>query len=210
MSKLNKAKYYVSGVLTGAVLFSGIALAANPIKLIVNGQQINSDVPPQVINGRTMIPARPLAEALGATVEWDAKNNAVVITSNNTPSKNVESVDLVNTLKPYRVEDATQETLTITGKKFDKAYSLTHTGDIHWNLEGQYKKLTLFTGVPDDADNGSWDHFYVYADGNLINKTTLTAKDGLKQVTLNVTGVNTLTISGAGWGSGYIVNPQVQ
>ncbi|MFT9848503.1 copper amine oxidase N-terminal domain-containing protein [Aneurinibacillus sp. REN35] len=208
MSKLNKAKYYVSGVLTGAILFSGIALAASPIKLIVNGEQINSDVPPQVINGRTMIPARPLAEALGAKVEWDAKDNAVVVTSNNAPTKNVKAIDLVNTLKPYKLDRATNETVVVTGKSFDNAYRLSASGEVNWNLDGQYKKLTLSTGVP---DNTTWSHeIIIYGDGKKIKSETLTTKDGLKELTVNVTGINILTIEGGYIHQGIIINPQVQ
>jgi hypothetical protein len=51
--------------------------------------RIQSDVPPQVIDGRVMIPARSLAESLGAKVEWDASQHAVVITSERTQSKAV-------------------------------------------------------------------------------------------------------------------------
>jgi hypothetical protein len=78
-------KKYFFGVLTGFIVctmfVSTFAIANTPIKLIVNGNLVESDVPPQIISGRTMIPARPLAEALGAKVEWDAENNAVVVTS---------------------------------------------------------------------------------------------------------------------------------
>ena len=47
----------------------------------INGQEIQCDVPPQNINGRVLVPARFVAESLGASVAWDAANNAVVITS---------------------------------------------------------------------------------------------------------------------------------
>lgn len=77
-------KKYFSGVLTGFIVCtmfaSTFAIANSPIKLIVNGKLVESDVPPQIINGRTMIPARPLAEALGADVRWDEENSAVVVT----------------------------------------------------------------------------------------------------------------------------------
>jgi len=74
-------KKYLAGLITGLILATtSFAFAANPIKLIVGGKEIQSDVPPQVINGRTMVPARFLAESLGAKVEWDAANNAVVVT----------------------------------------------------------------------------------------------------------------------------------
>lgn len=56
--------------------------AANSIKLIVNGQEIKPDVPPQIINGRTMVPLRWVAEALGSDVQWDEGNKIVWV---NTP-----------------------------------------------------------------------------------------------------------------------------
>lgn len=72
----------IVGLVTGLIVATAtFALAANPIKLIVNGQEIQCDVPPQNINGRVLVPARFVAESLGASVTWDAANNAVVITS---------------------------------------------------------------------------------------------------------------------------------
>lgn len=77
-------KKYFLGVITGFIvctmLVSAVAVANSPIKLIVNGSEVKSDVPPQIISGRTMIPARPLAEALGADVRWDEENYAVIVT----------------------------------------------------------------------------------------------------------------------------------
>jgi hypothetical protein len=73
---------FIGGVLLGSLLFSGVSYASSNIKLIVNDKEIHSDVPPQVISGRTMVPARFLAESLGAKVEWDSNRNAVVVTRN--------------------------------------------------------------------------------------------------------------------------------
>ena len=78
-------KKFIAGLLTGLILATGtLAFAASSdIKLKVNGQYISfPDAPPQIINGRTMVPARPLAEALGATVSWDATAKTVVVTKN--------------------------------------------------------------------------------------------------------------------------------
>lgn len=73
----------IVGLVTGLFLASTtFAFAADQIKLIVNGKEIQCDVPPQVIDGRTMVPARFLAEALGAKVEWDEARNAVNIITN--------------------------------------------------------------------------------------------------------------------------------
>ena len=55
------------------------AAAENPIRLIVNGKTIQTDVPPQMMEGRVMIPIRGVAEALGAEVKWDEENRAVMV-----------------------------------------------------------------------------------------------------------------------------------
>jgi hypothetical protein len=63
------------------LLVFGLAFAGatGNIQLFVNGKQVYSDVPPQIINGRTMVPVRFVAESLGADVKWDGENNAVEI-----------------------------------------------------------------------------------------------------------------------------------
>ncbi|HSW63103.1 MAG TPA: copper amine oxidase N-terminal domain-containing protein [Dissulfurispiraceae bacterium] len=76
-------KKFVAGVIIGILLcYAGLAVASSPqIRLIINGQEINTDVPPQLIDGRVLVPARFVAEPLGAQVQWDAEKNAVVINS---------------------------------------------------------------------------------------------------------------------------------
>lgn len=59
------------------------ALANNPVKLIVNNQEIEPDVPPQIIDGRVMVPVRWVSEALNAEISWDAENNTVTISKPN-------------------------------------------------------------------------------------------------------------------------------
>lgn len=44
-------------------------------------QQLTLDVPPMIINDRTMLPARAVAEAYGASVSWDGTTNTVTIIS---------------------------------------------------------------------------------------------------------------------------------
>ena len=41
--------------------------------------EIEADVPPQIIDGRTFVPVRALAEALESTVEWDDNTKTVTI-----------------------------------------------------------------------------------------------------------------------------------
>ncbi|HOQ09731.1 MAG TPA: copper amine oxidase N-terminal domain-containing protein, partial [Syntrophomonadaceae bacterium] len=77
------------------VLICGLAAATwadQPIKLVVNGQEIKSDVPPQIIGDRTMVPVRWIAEALGAEVEWDAASRTVIITTKGNTPDNEQAV----------------------------------------------------------------------------------------------------------------------
>lgn len=45
-----------------------------------NGNAIALDVPAMLIGGRTMVPARVVAEAFGANVEWNNNGRVVLIT----------------------------------------------------------------------------------------------------------------------------------
>jgi hypothetical protein len=46
-----------------------------------NGQQIELDVPPQIVNDRTLVPVRAVAEGLNCTVGWDDDSQQVSITT---------------------------------------------------------------------------------------------------------------------------------
>lgn len=48
---------------------------------VVNGKVIKLDTPGTLVNGRTMVPARFIAETLGANVDWDSNTRTVKITS---------------------------------------------------------------------------------------------------------------------------------
>ena len=45
-----------------------------------NGESIELDVPAKIVGGRTLVPARAVAESFGAEVGWDAKTRTVTIT----------------------------------------------------------------------------------------------------------------------------------
>lgn len=76
---MKKKWLVIIGVAILVSIMATAAFADNSVKLFVNGQEIKTDVPPQIINGRTMVPVRWIAEALGADIQWDGKNNAVKI-----------------------------------------------------------------------------------------------------------------------------------
>lgn len=95
---MKKKWLILTGVVILAVALTTVAFAANPIKLIVNGQEIKPDVSPQIINGRTMVPVRWVAEALGADVQWDEHANAVRINSSQCPIYKPLSKEQIETI----------------------------------------------------------------------------------------------------------------
>jgi len=55
-------------------------MAAQPITVTLNGEQLHFDVPPVLENGRVLVPLRVIFESLGATVDWDGATSTVTAT----------------------------------------------------------------------------------------------------------------------------------
>lgn len=56
-----------------------IELQIDSKEMKVNNEIKYLDMPAKIINSRTMVPARAIAEAFGLNVNWDAENRAVII-----------------------------------------------------------------------------------------------------------------------------------
>ncbi len=55
-----------------------------PVKVFVNGDYVDFDQPPLVIEGRTLIPIRAVSEKLGILVKWDAVTQTTTLNKNQT------------------------------------------------------------------------------------------------------------------------------
>jgi len=58
-------------------LFTVKIFAGDNINVLMNGEPIAFDVPPQNVDGRIMVPFRAVGEAIGAKVDWNADTNSV-------------------------------------------------------------------------------------------------------------------------------------
>ena len=58
---------------------STVVLKINDTIAEVNGKKIELDAPAQIINSRTMVPVRFIAETLGCKVDWDGNTKTVII-----------------------------------------------------------------------------------------------------------------------------------
>jgi len=79
-----KMKKFISVILTFLLILpilSQIPVSASSnIDVILNGQLITfPDAQPKIINNRTLVPVRSIAEALGGNVEWDQKTQTAII-----------------------------------------------------------------------------------------------------------------------------------
>ncbi len=58
-----------------------VDLWVDKTEALVNGQARTMDVPPRIIDGRTLIPLRFFGEALGAVVDWNGTTRTITVTS---------------------------------------------------------------------------------------------------------------------------------
>ncbi|AGL02523.1 copper amine oxidase N-terminal domain-containing protein [Desulfoscipio gibsoniae] len=101
MFYMNK-KFLLPLVATLILSINGPAFAVSPVRLLISGQEIKTDVPPQTVNGRIMVPVRVVSEYLGNTVNWDVNNNTVFIE----PNKNTKiEVYLTKEEKAEKLKD---------------------------------------------------------------------------------------------------------
>lgn len=78
-AEMNKRRLKIIVGVVLALCLGAFALAASPIKLFVNGQEIVTEVTPKIVAGTVLAPLKAIAEAFGATVEWDEKTKSVSI-----------------------------------------------------------------------------------------------------------------------------------
>ncbi len=72
-----------------------------PIEIIINGEKIVSDSNPLIVNDRTMVPVRTIADGLGYNVGWDADTRTVTLEKEKVNLKIGINYDII---KKYIVE----------------------------------------------------------------------------------------------------------
>ena len=112
-----------------------IALTIGKNVIYVNDKPIELDVAPLIIDERTLVPVRAIAESFGLDVDWDGENATVVIKSvvekiaNAAYEKLVESIkkeaeyDEAAGMYTYRLPALLQKTLGLTGLNINVLYN---------------------------------------------------------------------------------------
>ena len=145
-------------------VFAAPAAAADEISVYFNGQKMEFDVPPILLNDRTMVPMRAIFEALGASVSWDdytdtatgLKDGKSVSVTIDRPEAYVSAEKVMLDQSPVILNDRTLVPLRFVSESYDaevgwddKTQTVTITADTT-------EKNTIYFQVPDCNDFSTW------------------------------------------------------
>lgn len=82
-----------------------IILKVDNVLAYINNEEYTLDVPPTIIDSRTLVPARFIAESLGLNVEWDQESQTVSITNEITENEPIGSTENDESLDDYYISD---------------------------------------------------------------------------------------------------------
>lgn len=157
--KMKAVRFFIAGMLVMALL-SGTVVMASPVgreiifgvEVEVNGNAVNfsDDSKPFIMEGRTFVPVRAIADKLGFEVDYRSETKTVVVTTEGAPAATV--------VKP------------ITAAEIAAAQAAWGKGlvDISTAYAADEDYSTIAQGVLDSL--------YGYVDGTVLFKPTLTQK----------------------------------
>lgn len=72
-----KKNLFIIGIISATAL-SSTCFAADVVNVVLDGKQIDFDVPAQIVDNRTLVPVRGIFEALGMTIDWNDETRTVL------------------------------------------------------------------------------------------------------------------------------------
>lgn len=148
MFKINtqKIKYFASGIIIGSLLSSTVAFADNPVRLFINNKEINAEA--ILINDRTYVPLRVIAETLNCIVDWDGASNSVIINNNTSSSDISNNTTTTEINKTPKLPQDVLLTLTPGDRKVNPTYYICRSYLKQFDNVKFYKKSDYY--VKDD------------------------------------------------------------
>lgn len=119
-----------------------------------NGETVQLDVPAQIVNQRTMVPVRFIAEALEYEVNWDQQAQAVLIADQATAAKVDEPKEQPQEQKPEapKAPIETEEEVAIIDSESITARSANLMGLGVYSISGKTDPNSKLTVTLDDMD----------------------------------------------------------
>ena len=75
-----KTSLLICAALILSLLTGLTAVAADPIMVLIDGEELECEVPPHIIDNRAMVPMRAIFEELGAKVDWNDATRTITAT----------------------------------------------------------------------------------------------------------------------------------
>ena len=132
-------------LMSAGMLFSGVSVVygeESNISLQINGSEISAEVPPTIIDGRTMVPVRAIFEAVGANIEFDAETKTITAKNGDTTVSMTVGANTV-TVNDKEVQlDA--PAVIVSGRTLAPARFVAETFgyDVQWDAENKIVKIT--------------------------------------------------------------------
>ena len=145
-------------------MFSGFAVNAadNQITVELDGNLIEFDVQPEIIDGRTMVPLRKIFEEIGALVKWDNDTQTVSARKNKkTITLSIDSADLqIDKGDTDEEGNPIYETVTlevpaqiVSGRTLVPARAISESFGLDVDWDGDNRKVTITSEQDEDE---SW------------------------------------------------------
>ena len=150
-------------LLSSTMLLGGVSAVyggEKNISLQINGSEISTEVPPTVIDGRTMVPVRAIFEAVGANIEFDAETKTITATKNDTTVKMTVGAKTAN-VNNKEVQLDTPAVI-VNGRTLAPARFVAETFGytVQWDAENKIVKITgsteFYKDYSDLPDYGSF------------------------------------------------------
>ena len=159
-------KKILSVILSLALSLTLIACAttasAKEIMVELDGNKIEFDVNPEIIDGRTMVPLRKIFEELGATVKWNDETKTVSARkSSKTVTLSINSADLqIDKGKTDDEGNPVTETVTldvpaqiVEGRTLVPARAISESFGLNVDWDEENQKVVI---TSDDDEDNSW------------------------------------------------------
>lgn len=154
---------------TGKKSGKEVVLKVGSTTAMADGKEITLDVPAQIVNDRTLVPLRFIAESLEAKVDWDGDTRSVFIVTDFTPAAAKESVADGIQLNAHEFSEAVGDVLaetTLGGggqvRYFDPGEELKF--EVELPKSGKYRiRYNICTEFPGAQAE-------LYAGGELLNR----------------------------------------
>lgn len=148
--------------LATSLLIGATSVSADEITVELDGNPIEFDVNPKIIDGRTMVPLRKIFEEIGALVKWDNDTQTVSARKNKkTITLSIDSADLkIGKGDTDEEGNPIYETVTlevpaqiVSGRTLVPARAISESFGLDVDWDGDNRKVTI---TSEDNEDDSW------------------------------------------------------